>query len=384
MGCVLKVYREWQLSGDDEFLRRLWPNVKRALEYAWTQWDADKDGVMEGEQHNTYDIEFFGPNTMMGTFYLAALAAGEKMASAAGDSDAANRYHTLLERGRPALDKACWDGDFYIQTYDDSKHQKYQYGKGCLSDQLLGQWFAAVVDLGHVLPKERVKKTLDSIFKHNFQSDFRRFANPQRLYALFDEKGLLLCSWPKGGRPGIPFPYSDEVWTGIEYQVAAHMIYEGMLDEGLAIVKAARDRYDGLRRNPWNEIECGNHYARAMASWSLLLALAGYHFSGPQKRLQFVPKVNTGNFRCFFSTGSCWGVLSQQGPVGARSAGIEVLHGQFELAEFVLGGSAASVRAAKNAEAVQAKVASEGGRSTVRFGATVKLAAGDKLSVRLS
>ena len=151
---------------------------------------------------------------------------------------------------------------------------------GCLSDQLLGQWFAAVVGLGYLLPPEHVRETLQSIYRYNFKHNFRDHANTQRIYALNDEKGLLLCSWPRGKRPALPFVYSDEVWTGIEYQVAAHLIYEGLVEEGLAIVKAVRDRYDGERRNPWNEVECGNHYARALSSWSLLTALSGLSLLG--------------------------------------------------------------------------------------------------------
>ncbi len=383
MGCVLKVYREWQLSGDNEFLRRLWPKVKRALEYAWTQWDADRDGVMEGEQHNTYDIEFYGPNTMMGTFYLAALLAASKMARALGDAAAADRYRELYDRGATALDKTCWEGDFYIQKYDATAHPKYQYGAGCLSDQLLGQWFANVVGLGDLLPKQHVRRALQSIYRYNFQADFRRFANPQRLYALGDEKGLLLCSWPKGGRPAIPFPYSDEVWTGIEYHVAAHLIYEGMVDEGLAIVKAARDRYDGLRRNPWNEIECGNHYARAMSSWSLVLALSGFHYSAPERTLRFAPQVRENNFKCFYSTGTSWGVLSQSATKAGRSAAIEVLHGRLDLADFVLKAPAGAVQATKAGNPLGVSARLEKGELHVRFDPPVTVETGDRLSVRV-
>ncbi len=380
MGCVLKVYREWQISGDDEFVRALWPEVKRALEYAWTQWDADRDGVMEGEQHNTYDIEFYGPNTMMGTFYLAALAAAAKMGTAVGDTAAAERYEELYRRGAKNLDETCWDGEFYIQKYDEAKHTKYQYGKGCLSDQLLGQWFATVAGLGYVLPRERVRQTLGSIYRHNFHSGFRAFANPQRIYALGDEKGLLLCSWPKGGRPAIPFVYSDEVWTGIEYQVAAHLIYEGLVDEGLAIVKGVRDRYDGLRRNPWNEIECGNHYARAMASWALVLGLSGYLYSAPEKRLRFAPLVNKDRFRCFYSTGASWGVLSMAG----KTATVEVLYGKLELAELVLpaaGESRTTVTRGTRAAAATSRM--ENGELRVKLDPPVTVEAGDKLRVRM-
>jgi uncharacterized protein (DUF608 family) len=386
MGCVLKVYREWRLSGDEEFLRRLWPNVKRALEYAWTQWDADRDGVMEGEQHNTYDIEFYGPNSMMGTFYLAALAAASRMAQAVGDNDDAARYEELFRGGSARLDSTCWDGDFYVQKYDETRHTKYQYGRGCLSDQLLGQWFATVAGLGYVLPRERVRRTLASIYRHNFRSGFQPFANPQRIYALGDEKGLLLCSWPKGGRPAIPFVYSDEVWTGIEYQVAAHLIYEGFLDEGLAIVKAARDRYDGVRRNPWNEIECGNHYARAMASWSLVLALAGYRYSAQDRSLRLAPLVRAGDFKCFYSTGGSWGVLSQNATKTGRTAIVEVLYGKLELADFILrhaGSGPVRATAGKTPRSVPATIQAEDGELHVRLDPPVTLEAGDRLRVRL-
>ncbi|HYM10578.1 MAG TPA: GH116 family glycosyl hydrolase, partial [Bryobacterales bacterium] len=385
MGCVLKVYREWQLSGDGEFLRALWPRVKQALEYAWVGWDADRDGVMEGEQHNTYDIEFYGPNTFTGALYLAALLAASKMATALGDAEAAGRYHAIYERGSANLDQTCWDGDFYIQKSDPA-HPKYQYGPGCLSDQLLGQWFASVVGLGHVLPKEHVHRALDSIYRHNFQTDFRRFANPQRLHALGDDKGLLVCSWPKGGRPEIAFPYSDEVWTGSEYQAAAHMIYEGLVDEGLAVVKAARDRYDGVQRNPWNEVECGNHYARAMSSWSLVLALSGYRYSAPERSLRLAPQVNAGDFRCFYSTGTSWGVLSQKTTSSERTASIEVLYGRQEVADLILQAPSTGpveLSRVKNEPAVTASSRVENGELHVKLSPPVTIEAGDLLRIRI-
>ncbi|MBO0799848.1 MAG: hypothetical protein J2P31_13590, partial [Blastocatellia bacterium] len=258
MGCIMKLYREWQISGDDDFLRQHWPAAKKALEFAWTHWDADKDGLMEGEQHNTYDIEFYGPNSMMSTLYLGALRAGELMAQAANDSAAAESYRTIREKGLKNLEE-LWNGDFYIQkvpppekihpmekyardnwqarTVQDGEI-RYQFGEGCLSDQLLGAWFADMIGLDVGLSQERIRKALESIYRYNFRNEFYDYPNTQRIYALNDEKGLVLCSWPKGGKPRLPFVYSDEVWTGIEFQVAAHMIHHGMLEEGLAIVKA--------------------------------------------------------------------------------------------------------------------------------------------------
>ena len=384
MGCVMKMYREWQLSGDDAWLRDMWPQVKKALDYAWVQWDANRDGVMEGEQHNTYDIEFYGPNSMMGTLYLGALRAGEIMAQAVGDQAAAEQYRTVRESGTKKLDTELFNGDYFIQRYNESEHAKYQFGEGCLSDQLLGEWFAAVVGLGPLLPQEHVRKTLHSIYRNNFRHDFTDFANPQRIYALNDEKGLLLCSWPKGKRPALPFVYSDEVWTGIEYQVAAHLIYEGMVDEGLAIVRACRDRYDGLRRNPWNEVECGSHYARAMSSWSLILALSGYHYSATGKWISFAPLVNAQDFRCFFTTGSAWGVFSQKAGEKSLTATLELKKGTLDLSELRLKPSfePKSVTATLAGQVAEASLAILSGQARAQFADPIRL--NSNLAIRIN
>ena len=335
MGRIISLYRDWQVSGDTEWLKKLWPQAKKALDYAWQSWDADRDGLMEGEQHNTYDIEFYGPNSMMGAFYLGALKAGTAMATVVGDLVSAKAYLALYEKGKAAYDRDLWNGEFYVQKYGKVMETKYQYGEGCLSDMLLGQWLGMVSGLGRYLPAERIESSLRAIYKYNFLPDFRNFSNVQRTYALNDEKGLLLCSWPKGGRPPLPFPYSDEVWTGIEYQVASHLIYEGLLEEGLSVVKAVRDRYDGLRRNPWNEVECGHHYARAMSSWGVLLALSGFSYSAPEMTMGFDPKMNAEDFRTVWTAGSGWGVYSQAAAEGQPFAiGLEAWKGTVDLKGF--------------------------------------------------
>jgi non-lysosomal glucosylceramidase len=335
MGRIISLYRDWQISGDTAWLKKLWPQAKKAIDYAWTQWDADRDGLMEGEQHNTYDIEFFGPNSMMGAFYLGALKAGKAMAASVGDIASAKRYLAMYDKGRAAYDSALWNGEYYVQKYDQVMEKKYQYGEGCLSDMLLGQWLGMVSGLGRYLPAERIQSSLRAIYKYNFMNDFRNFSNVQRTYALNDEKGLLLCSWPKGGRPPLPFPYSDEVWTGIEYQVASHLIYEGLLEEGLSVVKAVRDRYDGLRRNPWDEVECGHHYARAMSSWGVLTALAGFSYSAPEMRMGFDPRMNAEDFRTVWTAGSGWGTYGQKAEPGKGMAlKLEAMAGMVELKNF--------------------------------------------------
>jgi uncharacterized protein (DUF608 family) len=387
MGTILKLYREWLLSGDDDMLRELWPNAKRTMDYAQEEWDADGDGVMEGEQHNTYDIEFFGANTMMGTLYLGALKASAIMADRMGDEEARDRYEELYTKGTVNLDGACWDKDYYIQVVDLDAHPRYQYGKGCLADQLLGQWFSHVVGLGHVLPRERVKKSLQSLFRHNFRTSFYDHANPQRIYALADEAGLLLCTWPKGGRPALPVVYGDEVWTGIEYQVAAHMIYEGLVDEGLSVVKGVRDRHDGIRRNPFNEFECGDHYARALASWSVLLALSGYQYSAPDQRLSFAPCLGGSKFECFFSTGTGWGTVAISSPKGACRVMVKVLYGTLDLKELGTAALGETFKEPKEAEAklnrrkVNATATTVDGRAMATFEESVHLEAGDSVTV---
>ncbi len=399
MGSILKLYREWQMSGDDEFLKRLWPSARRVLEYAWQAWDPDRDGVMEGDQHNTYDIEFYGPNTMMGTLYLGALVAGERMARAVGAEAAAVEYRRVFESGRVKLDLELWRDGYYVQRVPDelpvpdattarpaatpqvteSGSIKYQYGEGCLSDQLLGQWFAEVVNLGHLLPHDHIRTTLQSIFRHNFKHSFFDHPNTQRIYALNDEKGLVLCSWPRGQRPALPFVYADEVWTGVEYQVAAHLIYEGFVMEGLAIVKGVRDRYDGRRRNPWNEVECGSHYARALASWALLTALSGYSYSAPERRLAFAPRLPDTTFRTLFSTGHGWGTFEQRTATRRTTASVTLAHGELALATlgFPFAGPDPKATARHGPRAVPVQWLS--GAAT--FGQPLTLNAGETLTV---
>lgn len=388
MGTIVKLYREWQLSGDTEFLRDLWPGAKRALEFAWHDWDKDRDGVMEGEQHNTYDIEYFGPNPMMGAIYLAALEAGARMAEALGEPDAAKQYREIAESGCKKLDELCWNGEYYVQVFDKAKEVKYQLGEGCLSDQLLGQWMAHVNGLGHVLPVEHARSAIQAVHTHNFRRNFGTHYNPQRIYALGDEAGLLLCTWPRGNRPPLPFVYSDEVWTGIEYQVAANLIYDGFIDEGLEIVEGVRNRYDGERRNPWNEVECGHQYARALASWSVLLALSGFRYSGPEDRIGFEPVIEQKDFNCFWSCDPGWGTYRQKLRRGKVEAGLDVLYGKLTLRTFELPvarsmkeGEELKVEARIGERERVAEAVVRDGRVRVEFRRPVTLAEGRTLSL---
>ena len=337
LGGMMKVFRDWRVSGDTAWLRSLWPKVKRSLDYCIETWDPRHEGMVEEPHHNTYDIEFWGPDGMCTSFYLGALQAAVTMGKALGDD--IPLYSELLRAWTRNAQSKLFNGEYFVQriqwkglrAQDPTREPsfgggyspealailaqegpKYQYGAGCLSDGVLGSWLALVCGVGQVLDAAMVTSHLRAVHRYNLKEDLSDFADPQRpSYACGAEGGLLLCTWPKGGQLSLPFPYSNEVWTGIEYQSASHMMRMGMADEGLAVVRACRDRYDGRVRNPFDEYECGHWYARAMSSYALLFGLSGARYDAVEKVLYLHPSIK-GDFRCFFSTATSYGTVGVQ------------------------------------------------------------------------
>ena len=363
-GGVIKSFRDWKISGDDEWLRSNWEAIKKSIEFAWAKtnedkWDVDKDGVVEGRQHHTLDMELFGPNSWLNGFYLGALKAGSIMAEYLGYHDIAKEYMELFDNGKKWTDENLFNGEYYIQKIDLSDKTivgkfneglsifgdngikaywndevgeiKYQIGEGCSIDQVLAQWHANICGLGEIFDKNQTKMALEAIYKNNFIKRMGDYANTWRLYSLNDEGGLIICSYPEGKKvPVIPVPYNSETMNGFEYQAAAHMIQEGYIEEGLTIVKAIRERYDGEKRNPWNEFECGSNYARSMASYSLLLALSGFEFDMVKKHIGFSPKINSTDFKTFWSLASGWGQFT----ISKDELKLGVSYGKLELNSF--------------------------------------------------
>jgi len=350
MGTVMKVYREWQLSGDDRFLRDLWPGVKKAIAFAWIPggWDADTDGVMEGCQHNTMDIEYYGPNPEIEFWYLGALKAAAGMASHLNDTAFARVCRDLFERGSAWTDANLFNGEYYIQQIRpvsgtgaiaagtragfgsrNPGNPDYQIGEGCLVDQLVGQNMAHVCGLGYLADPAHVRSALASIVKYNSVTSFGERFNNMRTYVMGDEPGLVITAYPDPAKtPGTPLSYGSEAWTGLEYTAASGMIYEGMTAEAMRVVVNVRDRYDGMKRNPFNEVECGNHYARAMASWSAVLALSGFHYSAVDGSFA----VTSAPGRYFWSNGSSWGdALVRRKAGGGARVTIRVAYGRLDL-----------------------------------------------------
>jgi non-lysosomal glucosylceramidase len=369
MACIIKLYYDWRLSGDTAWLRKLWPAAKRALEFAWIQggWDANRDGVMEGVQHNTYDVEFIGPNPLCGIWYLGGLRAGEEMAQAAGDAEAARDYRRLFEHGSRWIDAHLFNGEYYVQRIGsipkdqvaegliegmgsaDTEHPTFQLGEGCLVDQLVGQYWAQIAGLGLLLDPQHIDKTLESIYKYNYKRTLASHECVMRTFALNDEAALVICEYPHGHRPQVPFPYFEEVMTGFEYSAAILMLYMGKIPEGLELIANIRRRYDGQRRNAWDEAECGYHYARPMASWAAILALSGFRYHAAERRVEAKPVINRPLFSSFWSTPSGWGSFSQETRKGATTVSFAVSHGTLvcrsvALAPPAMGSSASSAK----------------------------------------
>jgi len=353
MGCIMKFYRDWQLSGDDVFLKQHWPMVKKSLEFCWIPggWDANKDGVMEGSQHNTMDVEYFGPNPQMGFWYLGALKATERMANYLGEKRFAKECKSIYKKGAAWMDKNLFNGEYYEQHIQppmkpenvapsllgatsgskvlDLTSPDFQLGKGVLVDQLVGQMFAHILDLGYLAKEENIKKTLESIMKYNYVENMTSHANFHRSYALGDESALLMAAYPDE-RPEKPFPYFTEVMTGFEYTAAIGMLQEGQLENGLQCIQNVRSRYDGKKRSPFNEAEAGHHYARSMVAWAGILATTEFHYSAVDKSMIFTSKPGT----YFWSNGYSYGTCE----IKEEQAILKVLSGQLKLKSIELQG----------------------------------------------
>ena len=362
LGGIMKVYRDWRISGDQEWLRKIFPMVRSSMDYCIRTWDPNEKGIIEEPHHNTYDIEFWGPDGMHMSFYLGALNAIMTMGEFLGIN--VSHYKTLALSGKKFVETELYDGEYFIQKIQtkglkakdpateksfggqysaeakellEKEGPKYQYGKGCLSDGILGAWIARMCGLDDPIDAAKIRSHLKAIHKYNLKQDLSEHANPQRpSFALGNEGGLLLCSWPKGGKLSLPFVYSDEVWTGIEHQVASHLMLMGYVNEGLDIVRVSRNRYDGRIRNPFNEYECGHWYARALSSYGYLQALTGVRYDAVEKKLYVDSKV--GDFTSFLSTESGFGNVMLK----AGKPSVKVVYGKIDIDTIVVSGKSSA------------------------------------------
>lgn len=340
LGGIMKLHRDWRISGDLEWLRGLWPRARASLDYCIRKWDPHRKGRIEEPQHVGFDVWLWGPNGMTMSHYVGALKAASVMGHALGEN--VSEYETLLNSAIRELQTELFDGEyFYQQTVWRGLQAKFpdyakgagaasswmgtefreiaakegphqQYGKGCLANGINGAWMAWACGVEDILDVAKVKSHLQAVYRHNFKRDLSNNFNPCRTaFACGSEAGVLICTWPKGGMPTIPLMYAAETWTGVEYEIASHLTARGMIEEGLDIVRAVRARHDGRVRNPFDEMEAGHWYARAMASYALLQALSGARYDAVDRVLYLKPAI-AGDFRCFFSASGGYGTVGVQ------------------------------------------------------------------------
>ncbi len=412
-GTILRAYREHQMSADSAFLKRIWPNVRKAVEFLIRE-DGDGNGLLEGKQPHTLDAAWHGPMGWLSGMYLAALAAGEAMAIELGDTSFAKQCRTILDRGTKNIVAEVFDGEYFYHKPKPGV-RALNTNKGCHIDQVLGQAWMKQVGLDRVIPKQETVSALNSLWKYNFAPNAGQYALDHiqieqafRWYAMPGEAGLLMCTWPKGGAtkaiPGGrlrtkenpkrftgPGGYFNECMNGFEYQVAAHMVYEGepgseLVEKGLAIAKAVHERYGAEKRNPYNEIECGDHYARSMASYGVFLAACGFEYHGPKGRLAFAPRIGPADFRAPFTVAEGWGTFAQKVEAGRQTETIELCHGRLTLKELAFantqGTTASKAKIEIDGKSIDTNLQAQAGRYVLSLVKAVDLEAGAKMVIR--
>ncbi|WP_163508243.1 GH116 family glycosyl-hydrolase [Fodinicola acaciae] len=395
-GTVLRIYREHQMSPDSSFLQRNWPKIKTAVNYLIGQ-DGNNNGIFEGRQWTTLDDEWWGVVPWISGLYVAALRAASAMAGEMGDTAFANQCATLATAGTNYLNNNMWNAQYgYYINKPDPNHPSHNSNSGSYIDQMFGQMYAGQLDLPRVFPADRAKIALANLYRYNLVADpvGYRSTSPAgtgaRTYADRNEPGMVMSVWPFGvssdaGSGWIGY-YFNEVWTGMEYQAAAHMMAEGLVDQSLAVVNAVNNRYDAAKRNPYNEIECSDHYARAMSSHAVFLAASGYSYHGPAGKLGFAPKISPESFQSAFTAATGWGSYQQLRDASSQTCRIDVRYGQVRLSrlsfETTTPPTSVTVTLAGQPVAV-GQTTTSGARVDITLGSAITVAAGQRLEVVL-
>ena len=425
-GYVLKAYREHLMSPNNDFLDTVWDKVKGAIGYQIFKDGAEiglpPNGVLEGKQ-TFWDPMWFGPNPYNNTLYLAALRAAEEMARIQGEPELAQRYRRLFESGRQYMNEHMWNGEYYVHLYPvgfkgnvgisngfskpaqvdtnakgyvagfNTGQPNYLVGTGCDAQQLFGQNWAHQLGLGDILPPERCRQAAASIFKYNWTPDIALVYNVHppryRTLAASGEGAMVNGAWPKAKRQRFENTHDkDDIWSGLEYEAACDMINAGLLKEALISLRAIHDRYDGLKRNPWNEIEGSDHYSRAMHAWNVLLALSGYTYDGPAGKIGFDPKITPEHFKSFFSAAEGWGTYEQKRTSKGQTAHLYLAYGQLQLKtlSFVLPDDLTIkdvdvTLASRNR--VRSSFKQDGHRITLEFTKPVQITAGQTIQIAM-
>lgn len=361
-GGILNTYREYLCSADKKWLKSQWSNIKMAMDWGVEHWNPSRDGYMETTQHNTLDGAFMGCSSWIGSLYLSALEASARMADAMGDSAKAAEWRKIRESGKKLQNERLWNGEYYIQ--EQGKKREQDYLDGCHIDQILGEWWADQLDIDRNYPKERSRQAMESLLKYNFLTNFHGHSLKPRQYCEVTDGGMKMITWPNNPQPIPGMKYGDEVMTGFEYSAAAALIQNGMVEEGLMVIKIIFDRYNGRLRtegvsnvrngpwgysgNPFGDDECGKFYGRSLSVWSALLAVQGFIYDGPAGRIGFRPVLHPEDHASFFTAAEGYGLFAQKRSASQLTASLNIAEGQVSLTQVIL--QAAAGTEAKTAQ----------------------------------
>lgn len=339
-GTILRFYREHQMSADDRFLRDNWSRIKLAVTFMLAQ-DKNGDGLTDTPMENTLDAMWDGEIAWIAGLCIAAARAAQRMAGEMNDTAFEDVCRNYVEKGCANMTALLFNGEYFIHRPDAILgRKKLGSYNTCHIDQVYGQSWAFQVGLGRLWDERKTHSALRALWKYNFAPDvgpYIRTHTGGRPYALEGEAGLIMNTNPHNEDK----PYGDDVtWqmgyfhecmSGFEHQVAAHLMAEGMTDEALILTRAIHDRYHAAKRNPYNEIECSDHYARAMASYGTFISACGFEYHGPKGYIRFAPRLSPDNFKAAFTAAEGWGSFSQKRAVGALSAQLQVHYGKLAL-----------------------------------------------------
>ena len=339
-GRILGIYREHQMSADDTFLKKNWPKTKQAINFLLNQ-DTNGDGMTDTQLENTLDAKWPGEIAWIVGLSIAAIKAGGKMAEEMGDVEFAKTCREYVVNGSGNMEKNLYNGEYFIHRPDRIKGRTVigSYNT-CHIDQVYGQSWAFQVGLGRIIAQEKTLSALRALWKYNFTTDVGPYLKDHhggRPYALPGEGGMIMNTNPRneadpyGVKDAWQVTYFHECMSGFEHQVASHMMAEGMVEESLILTRAIHDRYHAAKRNPFNEVECSDHYARAMASYGTFISAVGFTSHGPKGEIGFAPKLNKSDFKSAFTAANCWGTYSQKKNGGQQEHHLVVKYGKLTL-----------------------------------------------------
>jgi uncharacterized protein (DUF608 family) len=406
-GTILGVYREHLLSENNDYLKSAWPRTRKAMDYAIERFDPDRDGMLSGSYHNTLDCNVSGTSPWIGSLYIAALKACDRMAILMGEADLAAGYRKLWENGGQIQNAQLWDDTlgYYIEKTENLPNTQVM-AKAVSIDMLLGQWWANQLDLGRIYPTDRARAGLSKVYTTNRYTDTGTGYQP----AFRDFLGTGDTGWQMfvhhGGIPGNTILYYNEVMSGFEYSAAAAMLQHGMVEEGMNMVRDISKRYDGRLRatgevhmasmstvngtgSPFGEDECGKFYARPLSSWSVLLALQGFTYDGPRQTIGFQPVWQPEDHVSFFSAAKGWGLFTQSRKPSMQQSVIDLKFGSLDLKTITLavpvGMLVSEVHLTHNGQALpHGALRQDGETAAIDLKQPLALKAGSSLGLRLS